>query len=70
MGINRISIFLHTFASSSGVSVGGVSESNEAWVLFERCSRYVVCNFSSAAIEKGEPKRARGSRRRKGNEVP
>jgi len=35
MGINRISIFLHTFASSSGVSVGGVRESNEAWVLLE-----------------------------------
>ena len=64
MGINRISIFLHTFASSSGVSVGGVSESNEAWVL-------VVCNFSSfAAIEKGEPRRARGSRGRKGKEAP
>ena len=33
MGTNRMSTFLHTFASSSGVSVGGVSESNESDAL-------------------------------------
>ena len=49
-----MSIFLHAFASSSGVSVGGVSESDEAGVLFERYSRYVVNNLSAfAAIERG-----------------
>ena len=34
MGTNRISTFLHTLASSSGVNVGGVSESIEPDSLF------------------------------------
>ena len=54
MGINRMSTFLHAFISSSGVSVGGVRESNDSDVLSEGCSRYVADIFSAfAAIEKG-----------------
>ena len=54
MGINRMSIFLHALASSSGVSVGGLSESVESDSLFKRCSMYVDClsGSSFAAIGK------------------
>ena len=42
MGINRMSTFLHALASSSGVSVGGVSESTGSDSLLGRCSVYVI----------------------------
>ena len=64
MGMSRISTFLHALASSSGVSEGGVSESNESDSLFERCSANAVSFFSSEDIEKVEG----GGRRRRGKE--
>ena len=58
MGISRRSTFLHALASSSGVSVGGVSESIESESLFERCSMYVIDGLSSfAAMGKRKLKR-------------
>ena len=56
MGINRISIFLHILAFSSGVSVGNLSEPSESDVLFPfgRYSRYVVDGVPSATIGKYE----------------
>ena len=66
MGINRTSIFLHTFVSSLGVSVGAVSGTNRSVVLFERCPECVVNGLSTpVAIEEGELKGTRGRGRRK-----
>ena len=69
MGINRMSIFLHALASSSGVSVGGVSESVESDSLFKRCSMYVDClsRSSFAAIGKAAEEELREEGTGEGN---
>ena len=55
MGIKRTSIFLHAFASSSGVRVGGTVKPDESDAPFEVCSRWVTDAFSSVVdIGEGE----------------
>ena len=65
MGISRISIFLHAFAASSGVSVGGASESSESVMFFATCPGCVVDGLSTLlVIEKEKLKDAGGRGRR------
>jgi len=66
MGINRISIFLHAFASSSGVSVGGASESSEPGWFSKRCSKPVVDSLApTTAIRIEDTEEERKGRERR-----
>ena len=72
MGMSRMSIFLHTLASSSGVNVGGLSESVESDSLFRQCSMYVdgFSRSSFAAIGKEEAEEGlRGEEEREGESL-
>ena len=59
-----MSIFLHALASSSGVSVGGLSESVESDSLSKRCSMYIddlsSSSFATIGREAEEEPREKG----------